>query len=102
MDENQQENFWIKQRGPKLLIMFFEESVKMAEDIPLCSPFVLEEMLKNVRGLKFINLLGSGCRGRKLNHSHTIRTLSTRHGPSDVSLHFNWLKFCQQMSSANF
>uniref|UniRef100_A0A914KX22 Uncharacterized protein n=1 Tax=Meloidogyne incognita TaxID=6306 RepID=A0A914KX22_MELIC len=49
MDENQQENFWIKQRGPKLLIMFFEESVKMAEDVPLCSPFVLEEMLKNVR-----------------------------------------------------
>uniref|UniRef100_A0A915MRC4 Uncharacterized protein n=1 Tax=Meloidogyne javanica TaxID=6303 RepID=A0A915MRC4_MELJA len=47
MDENQQENFWIKQRGPKLLIMFFEESVKMAEDVPLCSPFVLEEMLKN-------------------------------------------------------
>nr|CAD2149777.1 unnamed protein product [Meloidogyne enterolobii] len=46
-DENQQENFWIKQRGPKLLIMFFEESVKMAEDVPLCSPFVLEEMLKN-------------------------------------------------------
>ncbi|CAK5121382.1 unnamed protein product [Meloidogyne enterolobii] len=46
-DENKQENFWIKQRGPKLLIMFFEESVKMAEDVPLCSPFVLEEMLKN-------------------------------------------------------
>ncbi|CAK5121905.1 unnamed protein product [Meloidogyne enterolobii] len=64
MEENQQENFWIKQRGPKLLIMFFEESVKMAEDVPLCSPFVLEEMLKNVRGLEnFFNLLGSGCRG---------------------------------------
>nr|CAD2186575.1 unnamed protein product [Meloidogyne enterolobii] len=28
MDENQQENFWIKQRGPKLLIMFLRKVLK--------------------------------------------------------------------------
>uniref|UniRef100_A0A1I8BSJ2 MIF4G domain-containing protein n=1 Tax=Meloidogyne hapla TaxID=6305 RepID=A0A1I8BSJ2_MELHA len=54
IDENEKENFWIKQRGPKLLNMFFDEIVKMVEDIPLCTPFVLEEMLKNLLSTKGI------------------------------------------------